>query len=85
MSSMAKRWLLNRCLRCLQEALERSRAGELQPQLYDLEAVDELMTVYVEQMVHVMRTWSTNLLKMDKDYPLFFLLECMGQSFYQDI
>ncbi len=67
MSSMAKRWLLNRCLRCLQEALERSRAGELQPQLYDLEAVDELMTVYVEQMVHVMRTWSTNLLKMDKD------------------
>ena len=57
MSSMAKRWLLNRCLRCLQEALERSRAGELQPQLYDLEAVDELMTVYVEQMDHVMRTW----------------------------
>jgi hypothetical protein len=45
----------------------RTEEFALQPQLYDLEAVEQLMTVYVDKMVHVMRTWSTNLLQLEKD------------------
>eukprot|EP01048_Picozoa_sp_COSAG05_P015534 COSAG05_NODE_1882_length_3906_cov_1.643814_1_plen_205_part_10 len=50
-----------------QVAVDRSSLGELKPQLYDIDAVDTLLMQYVEQMVHVMRTWSTNLLRLEKD------------------
>lgn len=45
----------------------RTEDFALSPQLYDLDTVEQLMTVYVEKMVQVMRTWSTNLLQMEKD------------------
>lgn len=47
--------------------LPRIEDFALSPQLYDMETVDRLMTVYVEKMVQVMRTWSTNLLQMERD------------------
>ena len=53
-----------------QEEVERCQPRtddfELMPHLYELETVDQLMNVYVDKMVQVMRKWATNLLEMEK-------------------